>query len=659
MPGARASLDDDLSVMKDVRRSREERDEAINRIALAVQNETEAGREKIISAVIGVFGGDDVIANNAAWILVSIGTAAAPATLAALEMPGTAGVHAGQALGYFGETSFKLIYPQIIRKLFSTKSSTRYNAAFALHRGGWVLALSHEKGPAGEIAGALAKLLHDVSPDVRMQAIESLGMLGEYAAPHAESVIEKMADPDIGMRAAAAQTLGRLGRAAAPRAAELFAVSTGTAKILAAIALSEAAPGRGDVVPLLIEGQAHENARIRSLSVSALAAKGPRASDAQKPLIRRLEDPDTETRCTAIYALDQIGAPPPSIVPRLRSLLHDSECDQSALLLLGKIGPAAKDAIPDIAKKMHGTVGSVPCNAAEALVGIGRASIPTLLKLARSKDEYRRAWSAWALARMVGDNSIPVRVFEEAYNDASHEVRFRLLHGLEMAGPKAKRVSRILYGAPPKFRRHAGREAEILARLSGLRFEDLIVPKRSREIELTLSASSAAYRQDEAINLKLSMRNLSTHSIRVLNPLCNWSMEHALDLIILRDPGNIVEVRNHVLTGGMFFDATVDFSTSLDPGKAAEFDCVLQSSTDTSRRGFPRFYSFHYLQEGVMEEKQPTDRLLPGRYRIVAVYHFAKGDEDKTRFWSQELTREYGVPWHGEIYSNEIAFDIR
>lgn len=644
--------------MKDARRSRDERDKAINRISSAIRNEPEAVRKKAISAVVGVFGGDDVIANNAAWILVSIGTAAAPAALAALEMPGKAGVHAGQALGYFDKASLKQIYPQIIRKLTSTNSSTRYNAAFALYRGGWVLALSQEKGPAGEIAAALAKLLHDVSPDVRMQAIASLGMLGKYASPHAESVIEKLSDSDIDMRAAAAQTLGLLGRAAAPRAAELFSVSTGTARILAAIALSEADPDRGDVVPLLIAGQAHESARIRSLSVRALAAKGPRASDAQTELIRRLEDPDVETRCTAVYALGQIGAAPPSIVPRLKSLVHDEECDQNAILLLGKIGPAAKDAIPDIATKMHGTVGSVPCNAAEALVGIGQASIPTLLKLARSKDEYQRAWSAWALAQMVSDKLIPLSVFEEAYNDVSPEVRIRLLHGLELAGPKAKRVSRILYGAPQRFRGGSAGEAGILAKLSGLRFEDLIVSKKSPEIEITLSASTAAYHRDEAIKLKLSLRNLTAHPIRMLNPMCNWSMEHPLDLIILRDPGNIVEIRNHVLTGGMFFNASVDFSTSLDTKKPTEFDCMVQSSTETARQGFSRFFSFHYLQESVKEENQLSHRLLPGRYRVVAVYHFAKGDEDKTRFWSRELTREYGVPWHGEIHSNEIMFDV-
>ncbi len=63
-------------------------------------------------------------------------------------------------------------------------------------------------------------------------------------------------------------------------------------------------------------------------------------------LIHKLKDKDTDVRWRAAYALGRIGPAAKEAVPVLIATLKDKEVRTNAVFALGEIGPAAKEAVP-------------------------------------------------------------------------------------------------------------------------------------------------------------------------------------------------------------------------------------------------------------------------------------------------------------------------
>lgn len=453
--GRPSNMAEDIATMLDGHKPFIERDAAIQKIQGRILNKEPYDRDRLMAEVFKTFEGNDrTIANNASWILVSIGTAAVPRLLADLDRPDRVGQMAATTLGYYESPAQLEIYPKVIEKLRSGKVEARLNAAEALDRTGWVFSVHHDEKPAVAISAALTRALRDDDPQVRRRALGSLSRgLGPYAAGSIDQLVAELDGPDSGMRIMAAEALGRIGAPATPRIEELFSHSTGTARMLAAAALAISDHSREETIPVLIQAQSSEDSGVRNLTLNALAELGPRALSAQNDLIKRLNDPKDEDRSGVIYALQQLGSPPASIVPRLVEIIkQDKWGDQNAIVLLGLIGPPARAAIPELISKIHGQAGSVPCNPAEALVRIGPASIPALLPVARERDEYRRAWASWALAQLAADARVPLKSIDDALCDSSHEVVFRTKDGLRRAGVKTGRLARFYDVREQEFR---------------------------------------------------------------------------------------------------------------------------------------------------------------------------------------------------------------
>ena len=84
---------------------------------------------------------------------------------------------------------------------------------------------------------------------------------------------------------------------------------------------------------------------------------GSRLASAQVPsevarLITQLRDESPTVRGAAAHALGGIGPAAKDAVPELAKLLKDPDADvrRAAAHALGGIGPAAKDAVPELAK---------------------------------------------------------------------------------------------------------------------------------------------------------------------------------------------------------------------------------------------------------------------------------------------------------------------
>lgn len=118
----------------------------------------------------------------------------------------------------------------------------------------------------------------------------------------------------------------------------------------AATVLEAIGPAAGQAVPALVKALGDKDADVRLRAVDALGAIGPAAAEAV-PALMRIFAGDEEWQRRNAYragtALAGIGKAP---VPALRRMLRnrDTRRRQRAIDALGQIGPAAKDAVPDL-----------------------------------------------------------------------------------------------------------------------------------------------------------------------------------------------------------------------------------------------------------------------------------------------------------------------
>jgi HEAT repeat protein len=126
-------------------------------------------------------------------------------------------------------------------------------------------------------------------------------------------------------------------------------------------------------VARLITQLRDESPTVRRAAAYALGRIGPAAKDAAPGLAKLLTDPEADVQGAAASALVDIGA---AAVPELTKLLKDPEAGvrRFAASILGRIGPAAKDAAPELAKLLTGPDADVRRAAAVALGRIGPAA---------------------------------------------------------------------------------------------------------------------------------------------------------------------------------------------------------------------------------------------------------------------------------------------
>src|SRR5262249_21320262 len=150
--------------------------------------------------------------------------------------------------------------------------------------------------------------------------IQVLETLGPTAAPAIPMLVETLHDPDRFVRWAAARALGKIGtqaaEAAVPRLTEQLLDPDVDLRLAAATALEQFGPASRGAVPLLAR------------------------------LVRGTGEPDL--RLEAIRVLEVVGCPDAvPAVPVLAAVLtdRDARIRQAAAKVLGRFGPAARDAV--------------------------------------------------------------------------------------------------------------------------------------------------------------------------------------------------------------------------------------------------------------------------------------------------------------------------
>lgn len=213
--------------------------------------------------------------------------------------------------------------------------------------------------------------------------------------------------------------------------------------------------------------------QIRAQSASVLRKMGPDASPAIPQLIETLKDPETSVSNLAEYALVQIGAPsviplaqaaqadPGLALPALRILSEiganeaypvkvaaqftqsaDEEVQHAAALAHWSMCGDADLAVEVFSRLLSSPDSALRTKSAQSLGRIGPSAwkaAPELEDTMQASDTLLRMAAAESLFRINGNQSISVQVFRQALKDPSVNIRWKA----------SKALGRISAGAAP------------------------------------------------------------------------------------------------------------------------------------------------------------------------------------------------------------------
>jgi HEAT repeat protein len=250
----------------------------------------------------------------------------------------------------------------------------------------WACLVLRDIGPAAKDAvPALAEKLKDPRPEIRREAVLTLGAMNEAAAAALPQIAALLNDEHA--RTAATFVLGQLGQIPADAEAAIRANAKSDDHLLSSVslwALARVHPEDKDLrrqtTEQLIARLKDQDPFVRVAAARALAALPP-APEITAPIWEKaFQEADETTVHHALDALAALGAP---AVPRLIDCLKYEKVRDQVVYILGQIGPAAAPATEALAKLIDDENPRVAHEAVLALANIGpgaKAAVPALLK---------------------------------------------------------------------------------------------------------------------------------------------------------------------------------------------------------------------------------------------------------------------------------------
>ena len=268
----------------------------------------------------------------------------------------------------------------------------------------WALIVLRDIGPAAKDAiPAITEKLKDKNPGIRREAVLTLGVFGEAAAPAVPQVAALLSDPHAAT--AATFVLGELGQIPKEAEATVRANAKSDDLMLSSTslwALTRVHPEdkelRRETSEKLVERLKDKNEFVRVAAARALAALPP-APEIMAPIWEKaMKDADEMTMRNAMDALAALG---PQAVPRLIAALKYEKFRVDVIYALGRIGPAAAPATEELAKLVQDKNSRVANEAIIALGNIGpgaRDAVPALIKVLQQADDRDMNFAATAYA---------------------------------------------------------------------------------------------------------------------------------------------------------------------------------------------------------------------------------------------------------------------
>lgn len=219
---------------------------------------------------------------------------------------------------------------------------------------GWALLVLSEMGSSAKSAvPALLDMLATKDPDTRREVLLSLGNMGSPSDEVVSAMVRHLGDADQSVRQAAAYGLGNAGSAAAPAVARLAAgmrSDDALLSILCARALARIAPHdkqtQTAAVSHIRDRLTHGDPPVRLAAIRALGDLRESAANAAAALVPALKQGErSAVKASASEMLVEFGE---AAVPALAHAVKDERTRLGALVVLGRMGPAARDAVPEV-----------------------------------------------------------------------------------------------------------------------------------------------------------------------------------------------------------------------------------------------------------------------------------------------------------------------
>lgn len=298
----------------------------------------------------------------------------------------------------------------------------------------WALLVVQELGPpAKSLVPKITEMIKDEDePEVRMHAILALGAIGEDAESAVPAIMEQFAADKVNaVRYAAAYALPQMGAKEAKdvlqRAVEDNAETEGDLflRVIAARGLAQLFPEDEEIeqqsVDVFIEGLQSKDRNVRRAAVRAMAESDAPSESVAPQLVAAIQQADDELVSDVVAMLSSLGA---QAVPRVKRGLANKDLRGYAAVILGNIGPEAKDAVPELVDALD--VEGDPDFRREVLFTLGRIgppaapAVPKIIEILKS-DTNERVISAacYALGSVGTEASEAAPALVGIYNDGT------------------------------------------------------------------------------------------------------------------------------------------------------------------------------------------------------------------------------------------------
>jgi HEAT repeat protein len=273
----------------------------------------------------------------------------------------------------------------------------------------WACLVLAEIGPAAQAAvPMLINTAGSDEPEVRMQALMALAAIGPAAQSALPAAVGALDDSQNSVRYGAAYAIGRIGQydaEADKKLQVLVQAQDPFLQMVSVYALARLHPGDEPMlvraVQLLVGALKSPDPKVRSGAVRALLELDPPSELTAPALVAALSDADPEVLANVA---DAAAAQGERMVPRLIRGLENPKLKKVAVMVVQRIGPDAKGAVPAMIKALEADQDGefrTEVNFAFGAVGPGAsAAVPALMKALSDRDNRVVYSACYALGKI-------------------------------------------------------------------------------------------------------------------------------------------------------------------------------------------------------------------------------------------------------------------
>jgi HEAT repeat protein len=277
----------------------------------------------------------------------------------------------------------------------------------------------------------------------RLQAAHTLGLLGKEALKPARKLAQ---DADPLVRQAALHTLGLLGaeaRDAVPDLIKMLAAGDANARRTVIHCLANIGPTAKDAVPTLVNLVKEKDLSTRREAVRALGRIGAASPAVRAVLIEAARTGSFYDRMAVVEELWKVDPKAKEIIPILKELFQDAKGNKASVCkLVGKLGPSAREFVPELAALLSSPRTFDARAAADALEELGplaMEAVPALVQALRTNELAVRLTAARILHKLEKEEKAAIAALIDALDSPNFRPsRGMVLTALADFGPKAK-----------------------------------------------------------------------------------------------------------------------------------------------------------------------------------------------------------------------------